>query len=366
MRVTLYRDNHGWCPYCQKVWLWLEEMRVPYRVEKVTMFCYGEKEQWYKEKVPSGMLPAVEVDGQLVTESDVVLMELESKFGSIYAPMRDHRVVALRKLERALFSAWCAWLCYPSSGPAEEKSNMRNFDAVVALVENALGSTPGDYLLDEFSTADVVFTPYIERMSASLFYYKGYTLRDPEKRPRISRWFDAMETRETYPGTQSDFHTHVHTLPPQMGGCYDSSAIAAQPMCRARIDNGPWEDGPLSVETSVPCPPTAHLEALSRVVKHKANIIKANPAEPSLADEALRCALTFLADPSAPPPKPPAGADGSLRYIRDRINVPRDMSLHAAQRMRNALERTAAAAGDGQGPPIPVRHRRDQDPATFR
>ena len=43
-RVVLFRDNHAWCPYCQKVWLWLEEQRVPYRVQKVTMFCYGEKE----------------------------------------------------------------------------------------------------------------------------------------------------------------------------------------------------------------------------------------------------------------------------------------------------------------------------------
>ena len=25
VRVTLFRDNHAWCPYCQKIWLWLEE-----------------------------------------------------------------------------------------------------------------------------------------------------------------------------------------------------------------------------------------------------------------------------------------------------------------------------------------------------
>jgi len=46
LRVTLYRDNHAWCPYCQKIWLWLEEKQIPYRIEKVTMFCYGEKESW--------------------------------------------------------------------------------------------------------------------------------------------------------------------------------------------------------------------------------------------------------------------------------------------------------------------------------
>ncbi|MEB3171622.1 MAG: glutathione S-transferase N-terminal domain-containing protein, partial [Synechococcaceae cyanobacterium] len=51
VRVTLFRDHHAWCPYCQKVWLWLEERRVPYRVAKVTMFCYGEKEDWYRRRV---------------------------------------------------------------------------------------------------------------------------------------------------------------------------------------------------------------------------------------------------------------------------------------------------------------------------
>ena len=81
MRVTLFRDNHAWCPYCQKIWLWLEEKQVPYRIEKVTMFCYGKKESWYKQKVPSGMLPAVELDGQINNERADILMELEEGCG---------------------------------------------------------------------------------------------------------------------------------------------------------------------------------------------------------------------------------------------------------------------------------------------
>ena len=47
VRVTLYRDHHAWCPYCQKVWLWLEFKRIPYRIRKVTMRCYGRKESWF-------------------------------------------------------------------------------------------------------------------------------------------------------------------------------------------------------------------------------------------------------------------------------------------------------------------------------
>ncbi len=107
VRLTLYRDNHAWCPYCQKVWLWLEEKQIPYRIEKVTMFCYGEKESWYKRKVPSGMLPAVELDGRIITESDDILLALERVFGTLAAGMEDPQVLPLRQLERLLFRAWC-------------------------------------------------------------------------------------------------------------------------------------------------------------------------------------------------------------------------------------------------------------------
>jgi hypothetical protein len=38
-RLTLFRDAAAWCPYCEKVWLVLEEKRVPYEVRKVNMNC---------------------------------------------------------------------------------------------------------------------------------------------------------------------------------------------------------------------------------------------------------------------------------------------------------------------------------------
>lgn len=357
VRVTLYRDNHAWCPYCQKVWLWLEEKQIPYRIEKVTMFCYGEKESWYKRKVPSGMLPAIELDGRLITESDDILMALEQAFGPLGPGMSDPTVLPLRRLERLLFSAWCTWLCYPVSSSRQEQRNRDQFKAVVARVEEALSSTPGPYFLADFSTADVVFTPYVERMNASLYYYKGYSLR--EENPYLSKWFDGMESRATYRGTQSDFHTHAHDLPPQMGGCWENGEPQML-LNKARVDHGPWLGLP---DVTYPEPETSRAEALQRVLKHRANIIRVNPADDQLFDEALRCALTCMMRGQAC--SPPPGSDAALRYLRDRINVPRDMSIYAAKRLREALEQTAALVGDRQGTPIPVRHRRDQDPANF-
>ena len=378
VRVTLFRDHHAWCPYCQKVWLWLEEQRIPYRIRKVTMFCYGEKERWYKQLVPSGMLPALELDGRMITESDRILEALEAGFGPFGAAMGDPAVLPLRNLERLLFRAWCQWLCTPSRSASEDESGRRQFQRCASAMEQALLATPGPFLLGPgFSTADLVFVPYVERMAASLAYYKGFLLR--QEHPLIGAWFTALEQRSTYLGTQSDFHTHAHDLPPQMGGCY-ASGSQAQAAMASRIDQGPWpigtpdgSFGDSDPETSQAEPPEAALIALARVLKHRQPILERNPLGPERFDPALRCALAALVPGAHQPFTPPAGSAPGLRYLRDRISVPRDMPLHAARRLRQALEATAqldpqaspSEAPVPQGPPIPTSHRRDQDPRPF-
>jgi len=366
VRVVLYRDHHAWCPYCQKVWLWLEERQIPYRILKVTMFCYGEKEAWYKRLVPSGMLPALELDGRLFTESDRILEALEATFGSLGPGMQDPAVLPLRRLERQLFQAWCQWLCQPHS-PRGDGAAREQFTRVAALMEQALQARGGPLLLGQaISTADLVFVPYVERMNASLSYYKGYALR--QRHPAIHRWFSALEERPTYLGTQSDFHTHAHDLPPQMGGCYANDS-AEQRSLAERIDQGIGiadAGSGLDPETSQPEPADAAAVALRQVLRHRQTLLARHPQPVGAFDRALRCALTRLIGGGAC--SPPAGTAAVLRELRDRISVPRDMPLHAARRLRQALEGTAGLDPldpTAQGPALPLRHRRDQDPAAF-
>uniref|UniRef100_A0A7S4T145 GST N-terminal domain-containing protein n=1 Tax=Alexandrium monilatum TaxID=311494 RepID=A0A7S4T145_9DINO len=357
VRVTLFRDNHAWCPYCQKVWLFLEEKQVPYRVAKVTMRCYGPKERWYLAKVPNGMLPAIELDGHVITESDEILAALETTFGPVGQPMRS--ITPLRRLERQLFSAWCQWLCYPARSAADERRNQQFFESVLGQVDVALTSMPGPFFLEEFSVGDIIFVPYVERMLASLFYYKGFNLK--EASPALARWFAALEQRETYRGTQSDVHTHCHDLPPQMGGCYENGT-ALQQRCRQLVDEGPWEG---LLDCGYDEPSNSREEALARVLKHREALVDANCVkDKAKVEEALRCTLTTLmsGEVYGVTDKDMAVA---LLYVRDRINVPRDMSVWAGRRLREALTRTASSAGPVQGPRIPVENRYDQQPAEF-
>ena len=358
--VTLYRDHHAWCPYCQKVWLWLEFKRIPYRIRKVTMRCYGTKEPWFLDRVPSGMLPALDLGGQLITESDEILLALESRFGPLGLPMNSAEGLRLRQLERLLFQAWCLWLCRPGLGKWADQRAREQFRQIAQRFEKELLRQEGPWLDAETpGSVDLVFVPYVERMNASLAYYKGYNLRG--EHPAINAWFLALEQLDTYRGTQSDMHTHVHDLPPQMGGCWTNDSAEARLMVD-RIDCGDglgedeasWGDADAALHSRI---------ALQRVLRHRQRLLDLNPLGATRFDQPLRCALTRLV--SAGQPQPDHRSALGLRHLRDRISVPRDMPLPAGRLLRKALEATAALDGQEQPRRLPVRDRFDQDPMPF-
>jgi glutathione S-transferase len=381
VRVTLYRDCHAWCPYCQKVWIFLEENKIPYRVEKVHMNFYGEKQAWFKAKVPSGKVPAIEIHGKpgqkfpwmssssddrVVTDSDAIISALEKTFKPLPTGSIED-VASLRELERRLFNAWCTWLCNPSSGsyngavPSAEETEYR---AELAKVAAVLESTPSDYFLDDFSVVDILFAPFIERQLASLFLYKGFDMK--KEQPAIARWFKAMETRASYRGTQADFTTHFGVLPPSMGGCYEDTSTKQEHCAKAfRAQNFR-----LLPEFSHPEPTTSVAEALSRTLRCKEAMLIRMHAEqkyvcpdPSAMDTAIRCAMTAMVTGQAV--TPPPGTEAGLRWVASRTCAPRDMSGWAARRYRTALEATATLGGTGKPKAIPTENRKDQDPCYF-
>lgn len=51
--------------------------------------------------------------------------------------------------------------------------------------------------------------------------------------PNVERWFEAMEARPAYAGFKSDHYTHVHDLPPQLGGCVSGECQQGRVLARA-------------------------------------------------------------------------------------------------------------------------------------
>ncbi len=384
-RVKLYRDHAAWCPYCHKVVLQLEEKKIPYVIEKINMRCYGGKPPEFLAKVPSGLLPVLEIDGKIITESAVIQGLLEELYPEPALLPKDGtseraRASALMRLERRLFSDWLQWLCNSWGNDG----NRAAFENTMDTINKELGTTEGPYFLSSFSLIDIIFAPFLERIVASIPYYKGVTVRGQGRYPNLDRWFEAMETREPYLAFKSDFYTHCHDLPPQLGGCI--STPESLPYAAA-IDgtNGKSWNLPLEplTETSLEpyCPgedPVKdRLRAARQLVSNHVNVTKF--ALRGVGEPGPRPVSAPLSDPTAiPGMEYEAEVDAALRYVaaallngscsgnpavevavaasqqqngslsggpvvpsleymRDRVGVPRDMPLPAARQLRAHL-----------------------------
>ena len=138
VRVVFYRDTAAWCPYCQKVWLLLEEKEIPYRLEKINMRSYGDKPAEFLRRVPGGLLPAIKLDGQLMTDSLPIMQTLDAVFeqGPQMVPPQGtaerERASRLLGLERELFRWWCTLTFQPGKGlmDSHEKGVLRTLQQV--------------------------------------------------------------------------------------------------------------------------------------------------------------------------------------------------------------------------------------------
>jgi len=80
IQFVFYRDTSYWCPYCQRVQIYLEEKKVPYRFKKVNLKCYGRQPGWYLKINGSGSLPLLEIGRRYKLESLQIMLKLEKEF----------------------------------------------------------------------------------------------------------------------------------------------------------------------------------------------------------------------------------------------------------------------------------------------
>ena len=425
--VVLYRDHHYWCPYCQRVQLYLELQRIPYRIKKINMHCYGERETWYRQLVPSGIIPALSfesVPGKIYSDSESIIEQLEIRYGPLGVGINDKESMSCRQLEKKLFKEWCVWLSFPDAeemsycqaSNGDTESEQQKYQAhessenakvrFIALMKEFESIVKSPFIFGkEISTVDVMYAPFLERMLATLFYYKGYNMIQEHK--KFAAWFSHLQTlSESYQGIMGDFHTHCHSLPPQIGGIYFSVCRQARENIALVDCEGPSLSAPLvgfQVDpSSYPEPPDSRYEAAFRVIKHHSVLTKINPYGTAAADFGLRLSLSRLLNGNArcttsksddtslsiydisgsdcsteilhsfphneeyERHQAPPFVAAALRHIKQRVCVPRDMPVWSAMRLRDALEMTAAAFGTHQGKPIGVTDRYDQNPAPFQ
>jgi len=367
--LTLYRDNNGWCPFCERVWLALLAKGIPFEEKTLSL---QNKPQWYLDKVPTGLVPAIELKGsnEVVFESRDILMRLESddRFSNFRTLLPSAETDRATKLLDDLdgMAKGLAGVLYGTNVTADElDAKVKAFDESMGKIEGLLQDSSSSFFLSTgFSVVDCMIVPILERLSVQLPLKTGIQLRDRMRWPAVDDWFVAMES-EVAP-----YRNRVQ------GDCYSWSASFVTILEMFQATGGVGGHNPITnaqhkarhvLDEQLAASPSAFDEAsrnaaLRKLVANHAGIVadatseaktqksveRLTDADASLVDLALRRAASILltgddlAAGSLLQGVTPTEAQAA-RLVASRLCVPRDMGAPAAGALRASLGCVALA-----------------------
>ncbi|KAK8874973.1 glutathione S-transferase [Apiospora arundinis] len=224
----------GWfCPFVQRVWLALEEKKIPYQYIEVNPYHKGEQ---LMKANPRGLVPTLEVaPGKALYESTVLLQYLEEAFPD-HAPkllptvngsddgeqlfQRARARIWMDFVTSRIIPAWHRLLQYqpPSSSAGHDDDGRTKLEALCDeyrgyLLEFAGAMDPeGPYFFagDQVGMVDLTLAPWVLRHWV-FEHFKGVAVI-PEKSgseeeggwDRIRKWQAAIESRESVKRTESE------------------------------------------------------------------------------------------------------------------------------------------------------------------
>lgn len=361
--VLLYRDTNAWCPFCERVWFALEEKEIPFDVELIDL---RNKPKWYTDMVPTGLVPAVKISGELVYESKSILLALEEKFAALPLLPQEPaaKTIALEMIEACdtgeFIKAGFQFLRgKPFTSNAQDEPEVdldvlrTQFETKLDEVEQALGQYTGAYFLPEFSLVDIMYTPALKRLDANLPLFRGYQLRENERFPNLRRWFNAIYQRPAYQKVQPDDRTNNLVMQKLFGlQPISQGNTTVPPTETTQTNEGRWEAAARLSDN--------HKIMIADILKNSGITAWTNPETlPMLEDYVdfyLKLVANYLVNEntallSSKPVNTKEG-DGTsteaigaitLSYLRNRVCVPRDMSAGAATALRSAIDTILAS-----------------------
>ncbi|NEP38909.1 MAG: glutathione S-transferase [Okeania sp. SIO2G4] len=374
--VLLYRDTHGWCPFCERVWFALEEKQIPFETELIDL---SNKPQWYKDMVPTALVPAVKIEGELVYESKDILLALEKKFDRfpLLPIASQERSAALDMIENfdanGLVKSGYAFLrgkpanseksteTIPEQIAAQLLNLQTTFETKLDQLELLLGQYPGVYFMGEFSLVDIMYTPAIRRFAANLPVFRGYSLYDNDRFPRLNQWLTAINKRSSYQRIKPSARTNnliMHKLFGVQPIHKNKSLSVTQPQPHGEVESQTEE---YSMEAAARLS-SNYQTVIADIIKNsgiKKWVIQETLPSIELAIERhLRRLVHCLIEGSIPlfsdkpvdsktdqqnEEKEESAADAAvgaiaLAFLRNRVCVPRDMSAGAAVALETTID----------------------------
>ncbi|XVF07995.1 hypothetical protein REPUB_Repub06bG0187100 [Reevesia pubescens] len=184
------------CPFAQRVWITRNYKGLQDKIKLVPLNLFN-RPAWYKEKVyPENKVPSLEHNGKVIGESIDLIKYVDINFeGPSLLPNDPEK----KKFFEELLSHADNFVgtVFGSFKGDAAKEAAASFDHL----EVALKKFDGPFLLgNEFSLADIVFIPFVERFQIFLSEVFKYDIT--AGRPKLAVWIEEVNKISAYKQTK--------------------------------------------------------------------------------------------------------------------------------------------------------------------
>jgi len=154
----------GWfCPFAQRVWIALNEKKIPYQYREENPY---HKEERFLKISPKGLVPALEYEGDAVSESLVILEFLEEAYLD-YKPLlpkdpiqRSKIRLSIDHISKSIIPAYFRLL----QGQDQSSQDAARIELTEAFKKFANGIKGPFWAGTDLTLADISIIPWISRL----------------------------------------------------------------------------------------------------------------------------------------------------------------------------------------------------------
>ncbi|MBN7823915.1 glutathione S-transferase N-terminal domain-containing protein [Bowmanella dokdonensis] len=196
MARTLYVGNYNASSWAFRAWLSLKEAGIYFSEQMVDI---RRPQRWENlarigEFSPPAAVPVLVDDGTVIYDSLAIMEYANEMGGGVLLPGDIKRRAKARSFmawQHSTFGRICPCLSFESSFYRDKKNLSTDeqgaIEKIYTLWQHALQDNEGDYLVGDYSLADMAFVPSVIRFSS---HYQ------PDERwPLVRAWMDRLLTR---------------------------------------------------------------------------------------------------------------------------------------------------------------------------
>lgn len=197
MNRVLYSGNRNASSWAFRAWLALKEMNIDFEEKIIDI---RRPQRWNNLKEigefsPPAAIPVLNDDGFIIFDS-LAIMEYANELGDNSLLPTDiksrAKARAFMAWQHSTFGRECQSLFFESAFYPDKKTlspdEKSNIERIYRIWENSIIEFGGDYLVGEYSLADIAFVPSIVRLSS---HYK------PDNRwPKTKNMFELILSRK--------------------------------------------------------------------------------------------------------------------------------------------------------------------------